>query len=250
MYHGWALTLCLYLASSDTANDTLIELNNQLFDSSVISIPLPAKKEEVRSHERGVVEPGETTLVPLWIRGDRIGKHTFKFLFSYQSEQDNKMIAHRTLRYTIHVQVLPSLKINAFTRPSTTAVNEYILGVEIENLQTVANFDLTQLTASSPMWTITPLSIDMASEEDIAVKTMIPPRQTTFTYYKIRKSENVDTSCPESWTSNALGRLLDKSDSKKQLLPPPIQLSLTKLCFVSFILDEYMITHSYIVETK
>jgi hypothetical protein len=132
------------------------------------------------------------------------------------------------------VQVLPSLKINAFTRPSTTAVNEYILGVEIENLQTVANFDLTQLTASSPMWSITPLSIDMSSEEDIAAKTTIPPRQTTFAYYKIRKSESVDTSCPELWTSNALARLLDKVDTKNSSLPPPVQLNLTKLRFVGF----------------
>lgn len=227
----------VFIASNGDVKDTKFESKNQLFDSSVITIPLPAKKEEEHSHDHGVVEPGETTLVPLWIRGDRIGKHTFKFLFSYQSEQDNKMIAHRTLRYTIHVQVLPSLKINAFTRPSATAVNEYILGVEIENLQTVANFDLTQLTVSSPTWTITPLSIDMSSEEDVLTKTVIPPRQTTFAYYKIRKSDHSDTSCPEAWTSNALGRLLDKSDPKNELLPPPIQLNLTKLRFVSCLLS-------------
>lgn len=139
------------------------------------------------------------------------------------------MIAHRTLRYTVHVQVLPSLKINAFTRPSTTAVNEYILGIEIENLQTVANFDVTQLTATSPIWSITPLSIDLSSEEDILAKTVIPPRQTTFAYYKIRKSEKVDTSCPEAWTSGALGNLLNKGNTKS--LPPPILLNLSKLAF-------------------
>lgn len=204
-----------------------------MFDSSVISIPLPPKKEEERSNEHGVVVPGETTLVPLWIRGDRIGKHTFKFLFSYQSEEDNAIIAHRTLRYTVQVQVLPSLKINAFTRPSTTAVNEYILGIEIENLQTVANFDLTQLTATSPMWTIAPLSIDLDNPQDIQAKTIVPPRQTTFAYYKIKKADSVDTSCPEAWTSNALGNLLNSVDSKTKSVPPPVQLNLSKLSFVS-----------------
>lgn len=208
-------------------------MSNQLFDASVISIPLPAKKGEEHSNEYGVVIPGETTLVPLWLRGDRIGKHTFKFLFSYQSDEDNDMIAHRTLRYTVHVQVLPSLKINAFTRPSTTAVNEYILGIEIENLQTIANFDLTQLTATSPMWTIAPLSIDISSAQDIQEKTVIPPRQTTFAYYKIKKAGHVDTSCPEAWTSNALGALLNNVDSKIKAVPPPVSLNLSKISFVS-----------------
>ncbi|KAI8076416.1 ER-golgi trafficking TRAPP I complex 85 kDa subunit-domain-containing protein [Gilbertella persicaria] len=214
--------------------ESRLELNNELFDTSVISIPLPAKgskeEEEESSHPHGVVVPGETTLVPLWIRGDRIGKHTFKLLFSYQSEEDNAMIAHRTLRSTLHVQVLPSLKINAFTRQSTTAVNEYILGIEIENLQTVAQFDLTQLTATSPMWRITPLSIDLSSHEDVAAKTVIPPRQTTFAYYKISRSETVDTSRPEAWTSNALGALLVNSDTKAQK-PSPVSLNLSKLSF-------------------
>ncbi|KAI7886863.1 ER-golgi trafficking TRAPP I complex 85 kDa subunit-domain-containing protein [Mucor mucedo] len=221
-------------ASKDTSSGTGTELkmDNKLFDASVISIPLPAKKGETHSNEHGVVIPGETTLVPLWLRGDRIGKHTFKFLFSYQSDEDNDMIAHRTLRYTVHVQVLPSLKINAFTRPSTTAVNEYILGIEIENLQTIANFDLTQLTATSPMWTIAPLSIDISSPQDIQEKTVIPPRQTTFAYYKIKKAQHVDTSCPEAWTSNALGALLNNVESKTKAMPPPISLNLSKISFV------------------
>ena len=222
--HHWDL-------AAGGATDSHLEINNQLFDTSVISIPLPAREEHSSAH--GVVIPGETTLVPLWLRGDRIGKHTFKFLFSYQSDEENTMIAHRTLRYTVHVQVLPSLKINAFTRPSTTAVNEYILGIEIENLQTVANFELSQLTATSPTWTISPLSINLASAEDIQEKTVIPPRQTTFAYYKISQSQHIDTSCPEAWTSQALGNLLDHVDAKIKSIPPPITLNLSRLSFVS-----------------
>ncbi|KAI7902118.1 ER-golgi trafficking TRAPP I complex 85 kDa subunit-domain-containing protein [Cokeromyces recurvatus] len=219
----------IYAVDNSTPNE--IEINNQLFDSSVVTIPLPAKEH---SHEHGIVLPGETTLVPFWIRGDRIGTHTFKFLFSYQSNEDNVMIAHRTLRYTMHIQVLPSLKINAFTRPSTTTVNEYILGIEIENLQTVASFDLTQLLIASPSWSIYPLSIDMTSTEDILAKTMIPPRQTTFTFYKLRRKIDIqgNYSSPEAWTSEALGALLKTSDTKSQRSPPPIQLEISKLSFV------------------
>ncbi|KAI9480322.1 MAG: ER-golgi trafficking TRAPP I complex 85 kDa subunit-domain-containing protein [Benjaminiella poitrasii] len=214
-----------------------MDLDNQLFDSSIITIPLPARKDQEHSHEHGIVLPGETTLVPIWIRGDRIGKHMFRFLFSYQSNEDNAMIAHRTLRYTMNIQVLPSLKINAFTRPSTTAVNEYILGIEIENLQTTAKFDLTQLTIASPSWTLFPLSIDMDSSEDIVAKTTIPPRQTTFSFYKLRRLEQGNDSCPEAWTSTALGKLLNAPDTKSKDLPPPIQLNISKLSFVR--------THSY-----
>ncbi|KAI8335602.1 ER-golgi trafficking TRAPP I complex 85 kDa subunit-domain-containing protein [Blakeslea trispora] len=206
-----------------------LQLENALFDASLISIPLPSKDTETNPY--GVIEPGSTTLVPLWIRGDRIGKHTFKLVFSYQSEEDNVMIAHRTLRYIVRIQVLPSLKINAFTRPSATAVNEYILGVEIENLQTIAPFHLTQLTATSPVWHISPLSMDLTSNEDILAKTVIPPRQTTFAYYKIRKATVVDTSNPEAWTSQALGALLNTHTNNQPSTPSPVHLNLCKLSF-------------------
>lgn len=116
--------------NDDKEDEKTYRLDNKLYDPSVISIPLPGAGGD---GERGVVTPGMTTLIPLWIRGDRIGRHTIKLLFSYQSEQDNPAIAHRTLRYSIHVQVLPSLKINAFTRPSAATPNEYILGIEVKN---------------------------------------------------------------------------------------------------------------------
>jgi hypothetical protein len=235
------LLILLYILASNSNEQDTVSINNDLFDASVISIPLPSNNEG-----QGVVMPGETTLVPLWIRGDRIGKHTFKFLFSYQSDTDNAMIAHRTLRYTIHLQVLPSLKINAFTRPSTTAVNEYILGVEIENLQTTAQFDLTQLTAISPQWQVLPLSMQLDDKEDVLSKTTMPPRQTTFAYYKIRRADQVDTSCPEAWTSNALGALLINSQDKAKVpMPLPIQLNLSKLSFVSLYLYMFDTLNSY-----
>ena len=38
---------------------------------------------------------------------------------------------YRSLRYFKTTQVLPSLKINAFTRPSNRGLNEFILGIEV-----------------------------------------------------------------------------------------------------------------------
>ncbi|KAI9276284.1 ER-golgi trafficking TRAPP I complex 85 kDa subunit-domain-containing protein [Sporodiniella umbellata] len=216
----------IYSAEGSDATD-IVRTDNCLFDSSVISIPLP------ENGGQGVVKPGETTLVPLWIRCDRIGKHTFKLLFSYQSDKDNAMIAHRTLRYSVQVQVITSLKINAFTRPSTTAINEYILGIEIENLQTVGQFNLVQLAASSPVWTISPLSVNLQDAEDIQSKTTIPARQTTFAYYKIRRLPiDIGLNSPEAWTSRALGTLVSgHSDAKEKEPVPQINLNLTRISF-------------------
>jgi hypothetical protein len=105
--------------------------------------------------------------------------------------------------------------------------------MEIENLQTVANFELSQLMATSPMWTISPLSMNMDSPEDVQEKTIIAPRQTTFAYYKIRKSDVIDDSCPEAWTSNALTAMLSNGDTKSVSGPPDINLYQTELSFVS-----------------
>ncbi|KAI8328146.1 ER-golgi trafficking TRAPP I complex 85 kDa subunit-domain-containing protein [Chlamydoabsidia padenii] len=225
--HSEQMDKSLYDCTTKDENEAI---ENQIYDPSVISIPLSSEDDR-----RSILQPGKTTLVPLWIRGDSIGKYTLRFLFSYQSEAKNSAIAHRTLRYTLHIQVTPSLKINAFTRPSMTAVNEFVLGVEIENLQSGTNFDLRQLTAVSAMWTIVPLSIDMDSTKDILDKTVIPSRQTTFIYFKIKKA-SVDPSLPsltspEAWTSQSLTKLLSNNDTYD--VPPPIHLTATKIPFVS-----------------
>lgn len=70
--------------SSDTSEarteQVLHKQRNELYNTSVLPIELPANDSGAR-----ILEPGTTTLIPLWIRGDRIGKHLHKFLFTYQS---------------------------------------------------------------------------------------------------------------------------------------------------------------------
>jgi len=70
----------MFVVSDQSNAPAQVELQNKLFDASVLSIPLPAKNNEERSNKNGVVVPGETTLVPLWIRGDRIGKQILVFV--------------------------------------------------------------------------------------------------------------------------------------------------------------------------
>ncbi|KAI8068329.1 ER-golgi trafficking TRAPP I complex 85 kDa subunit-domain-containing protein [Gongronella butleri] len=205
---------------------------NQLMDPSVMLIPLPSDNDQ----HQPVVPSGQTTLVPLWLRGDRIGSFTLQLLFSYQSEEENSAIAYRTLRYTLPLQVQPSLKINAFTRPSLATTDEYLLGIEIENMQPSTAFDLRQLTTISPHWTLTPISIDMTSAQDIKDKSTIPPRQTTFAYYKLRSPASApvsDAMTPEAWSAKALASFIENDAKASAIRPPPLDLLVTNVSFVS-----------------
>lgn len=71
------------------------------------------------------------------------------------------------------------------------------------------------------------------NSQDISGKTTIPVRQTTFTYYKIRKIEDDSKPqlSPEAWTSNALANLLTNGDKFDP--PPPLGMNITKISFVS-----------------
>ncbi|KAF9096380.1 Trafficking protein particle complex 8 [Mortierella sp. AD031] len=168
-----------------------------------------------------VLAPGESIKIPSWLRGEKIGKHNFLFVFSYESEQDGTAMGVRTLRHTIAAQVLPSLKINAFTRPSTRGLNEFILGIETENLQTVPNFEFLQISSMSASWIIEAVEKSDDSEEYRS----IAPRQTVFTYYRIRKGEQAVTPAitPERFTAKALEKLVIGQERLKDV-PPTLDL--------------------------
>ncbi|KAF9934889.1 Trafficking protein particle complex 8 [Linnemannia zychae] len=168
-----------------------------------------------------VLAPGESIKVPSWLRGEKIGKHNFLFVFSYESEQAGTAMGVRTLRHTISAQVLPSLKINAFTRPSTRGLNEFILGIETENLQTVPNFEFLQISSMSASWVIEPVNKSDESEEHKS----IAPRQTVFTYYRIKKSPQavIPSLTPERFTAKALEKLVIGQERLKDV-PPPLKL--------------------------
>lgn len=95
----------------------------------------------------GILRPGESLTLPLWVRGERIGRHELRLLFSYTAvpegdlggddsdksgEKETQKIAQtRLLRLSMDVQVLPSLRINTFIRASARGLNEFVLGIEV-----------------------------------------------------------------------------------------------------------------------
>ncbi|RKO85395.1 hypothetical protein BDK51DRAFT_32411, partial [Blyttiomyces helicus] len=148
-----------------------------------------------------------TTIVPVWIRGDRIGKHAFRFLFGYQSEDKSD-------KCTMATVVHPSLRINAFTRPSALALNEFVLGIEIENLQPSSDVILRQISSLSPTWLVQP--IDQPALDESTCR--LGARQTLFVYFRfIRSPEAVAATdparTPEMITTSAIENLILGRDS-------------------------------------
>jgi hypothetical protein len=58
-------------------------LENSILDKSLYNIPLPHVDSGL-SIECGVLNPEESVSIQIFLRGDKMGKHVFKFLFGYQ----------------------------------------------------------------------------------------------------------------------------------------------------------------------
>lgn len=189
------------MTNAAAASETIV-MSNKLQNHSVFNIDLPD----------GHLSPGMTALIPLWVRGDRIGKYAFRFLFGYQSEDANDKIAYRTLQYKVHTEVMGSLRINAFTRSSTRLLNEFVLGFEIENLvpgdHTVV---IRQISSISPSWMIVP-NDENAGHKGLQLELL--PQQTQFSYFRFRRNPDRTPSAtaleesPEMVSNAAIEKLL------------------------------------------
>ncbi|KAI8819635.1 ER-golgi trafficking TRAPP I complex 85 kDa subunit-domain-containing protein [Fimicolochytrium jonesii] len=199
---------------------------NLLFNLGTTPFQLPIKEGQPNDEER-VLGAGMTTIIPLWIRGDKVGKQNFRFLFGYQSEDKRDKTSYRTLRYSVSANVLPSLRINAFTRPSGKTLDEFILGIEIENLRTEGDLVLRQLSSISPTWAIHPI----ASSQDSAESFRVGSQQVAFKYYRFKRASSAPVdhaSIPEILTLRAIERLLLNETSIK-LNAPDLDLYVSSL---------------------
>ncbi len=112
------------------------------------------------SGREGSLNPGEVFRLPLSIRGDRIGRHLCLFLFAYQSEMSTDGSTYRTLRQSSPLAVHPSLRISAFTRASGKQLDEFVLGLELENLHRDAVVELEHVSAVGRRWEMVTLNDD------------------------------------------------------------------------------------------
>ncbi|KAI8326334.1 hypothetical protein GQ54DRAFT_253217, partial [Martensiomyces pterosporus] len=115
------------------------------------------------------LDPGESLTVPVWIRGDRVGAHTLSMCIGASSSLADPKLSKgrragsesRTMRsrkFDIDLLVTPSLRVNAFVRPSIKSPSERLLGIEVENMQADLQIQLVQTTFSSGYYELVPLS--------------------------------------------------------------------------------------------
>ncbi|KAJ1977034.1 hypothetical protein H4R34_003744 [Dimargaris verticillata] len=243
-------------------------VTNQLTNQSQVSIELDNNTTSgnltdgtsgVRRLKRPPLATGQSLVLPVWVRGDRVGTHDFCIYVGYSSASptaastatpssksrrlpaDGEQLLFRTVKFGLRAQVQPSLRINAFIRPSIAHDGDQILGIEIENLQSNRVFDLCQVTAISPCHGLEPLvDATPAPTPKAACAPMSPyclgPRQTSSLYFRIARlpdSNSTDTPTtlrPERFIAESLRYLtLNIPPSADQ--PSPLTLHYTSVLF-------------------
>ncbi|TPX70879.1 hypothetical protein SpCBS45565_g01477 [Spizellomyces sp. 'palustris'] len=221
---------CPSYVTTDNATNTCesLKIRNLLSNLGTIPIKLPASDRPDQGSD-GVLAPGTTTIIPLWIRGDKVGKQNFRFLFGYQSEDKRDKVGCRTLRISMATNILPSVRMNAFTRPSGRVLDEFILGVEIENLHAEGELVLKQITSLSPTWIIRPID----DRSPVGGDSKLQAQQTRFKYLRFTKATGPQeptslATVPERITMRAIESLL-LGESPVNLDAPDLTLRLSNL---------------------
>ncbi|KAM6962723.1 trafficking protein particle complex subunit 8 [Aplochiton taeniatus] len=119
--------------------------------------------------EEGMLRPGESVQLPLWLRGpDQEGVHEINFLFYYESAEKGGKISHRVLRHTVFICASRSLNVRAMACRSNTLAEEakdreeeshngsMLVFVDVENVNMseagVREFHIVQVSSSSKEW--------------------------------------------------------------------------------------------------
>lgn len=94
-------------------------------------------------------------------------------------------------RFDANLKVEDALEVSSFSQPSTNDSETYILGLNIRNKRTKEIIELKQITAISPMWTISPLNFDPKLEEH-KNKFIAMPQESTTLFFNISKANKKD----------------------------------------------------------
>ncbi|XP_064640195.1 trafficking protein particle complex subunit 8-like isoform X2 [Lineus longissimus] len=128
----------------------------------VVDIPIP----------NGVLNPGASVSLPMWIRGPTTSAiHRIDFLFYYQSVEKNPKLSYRLLHHSAVIDTTPALSLTASAQRGTSCDNEsgepelntLVVGLELENLNqvhdsTIIEFSILQVSCASQKWALQHLS--------------------------------------------------------------------------------------------
>ncbi|KAJ9051591.1 hypothetical protein DSO57_1003145 [Entomophthora muscae] len=205
-----------------------VSINNNITDFSSASVEFYPSSEPYHSGTLPLecLDPGQVAQVPIHIRGDRVGIHRIYLLFRYQTAQDKKgSVQCRVARLLCKLEVLPSLKINAFTRPSVKDLGNFIVGIEVENVQPLSSFRITQLSSLSHKWQISPI----VSQTPPQKLTLIPGTSTSL-YFKVAPTvtpKDINWDSTEAHLATVLQNLT--RGSKLSADYPPLTLTFSNI---------------------
>lgn len=97
-------------------------------------------------------------------------------------------LSYRLLRYGLSIQVIPSLRISAFTRTSAFSHDECLLGFELENLNKEVPVHITQISAVSRRWHINRVENDGETSGSL----VLAPQEVRFFYARLHKAIDID----------------------------------------------------------
>ncbi|KAL5034933.1 hypothetical protein RTP6_002703 [Batrachochytrium dendrobatidis] len=220
--------------TSESNYEEKISVSNTLVDGSACALQLPLSDDTASTSmspntkdalmSGGILSASLITLIPVWVRADKAGKQVYRILFMYQSESQG---SYRILRCVLTTEVIPSLRVNIFTRTSINCLDEFILGVEMENLHPNLPLTFRQITSISPSWQIEPL-IDCEQFTESIMK----PSQTQYQYFRIKRwmgrAPLIMSQTPELMTTSAIQRLILQEDAKP-FTPPDITMWIKSL---------------------
>nr|KAG5712685.1 hypothetical protein BaRGS_029740 [Batillaria attramentaria] len=122
----------------------------------------------------GVLHPGQTVSLPVWLRGNDIGGvHEVDFLFYYEPVTARTQVKYRVARHKAVVNMVESLSVRALAMRQTGSVlrsagqelNTCYVFCELENLSQVQvqrphiqELQISQVSCASDAWTIANLS--------------------------------------------------------------------------------------------
>ncbi|EGG25150.1 hypothetical protein DFA_03398 [Cavenderia fasciculata] len=133
---------------------------------------------------------GATVMVPIWVRGGlSVGKYTLRCLVYYESESGNTDLKYRLARCQTDFEVRPSLRISTFSQQSSTDLDAYLLGLEVDNPIIGGGGDvffLKQISSISKYWKIEPLSYHTDVPNSVILT--LHPGQFTNLFFRITPS--------------------------------------------------------------
>ncbi|XP_034091106.1 trafficking protein particle complex subunit 8 isoform X3 [Gymnodraco acuticeps] len=149
-------TLATPRQPGSVATEVLVSAGDFSQPSGVMDIPI----------EGSMLQPGESTQLPLWLRGpDQEGVHEINFLFYYESTEKGNKISHRVLRHSVFICASRSLSVKASACRSSGPPHHSLedqgsggtlVFIDVENINTseagVREFHIIQVSSSSQHW--------------------------------------------------------------------------------------------------